>query len=56
VLVAAFVVRSLSLDAVRLLVIVVVVYTAVAMLRSAMVVEAPTALERDAPRRAAGKA
>ena len=57
VLVAAFVVKSLSLDAVRLLVIVVVVYTAVAMLRSATVAEAPRALdERDAPKRAAGEA
>jgi len=57
VLVAAFVVKSLSLDAVRLLVIVVVVYTAVAMLRSAMAVEAPQALEeRDTPERAAGEA
>ena len=56
VLVAAFVVKSLSLDAVRLLVIVVVVYTAVAMLRSATVAEEPPALERDAPERAAGEA
>ena len=57
VLVAAFVVKSLSLDAVRLLVIVVVVYTAVAMLRSATAAEAPPALqERDAPGRAAGEA
>jgi len=57
VLVAAFVVKSLSLDAVRLLVLVVVVYTAVAMLRSAMAVEAPQALEeRDTPERAAGEA
>lgn len=56
VLVAAFVVKSLPLDAVRLLVIVVVVYAAVAMLRSATVVEAPPALqERDAPERAAGE-
>jgi uncharacterized membrane protein YfcA len=57
VLVAAFVVKSLSLDAVRLLLVVVVVYTAVAMLRSAMAVEAPEALEeRHAPERAAGEA
>ena len=57
VLVAAFVVKSLSLDAMRLLVIVVVVYTAVAMLRSATVAEAPRALdERDASTRAAGEA
>ena len=57
VLVAAFVVKSLSLDAVRLLVLVVVVYTAVAMLRSAMAMEAPQAAEaRDAPERAAGEA
>jgi uncharacterized membrane protein YfcA len=57
VLVAAFVVKSLSLDAVRLLVVVVVVYTAVAMLRSAMAVEAPQAVEeRDAPERVAGEA
>ena len=56
VLVAAFVVKSLSLDAVRLLVLVVVVYTAVAMLRSATVAEEPPALERDAPGRAAGEA
>jgi uncharacterized membrane protein YfcA len=57
VLVAAFVVKALPLDAVRLLVIVVVVYTAVTMLRSATVVEAPPASEeRDAPERAAGEA
>ena len=57
VLVAAFVVKSLSLDAVRLLVLVVVVYTAVAMLRSAMAGEAAQASEeRDAPERAAGEA
>ncbi len=57
VLVAAFVVKSLSLDAVRLLVVVVVVYTAVAMLRSAMAVEAPEALEeRHAPEQATGEA
>jgi len=42
---------------VRLLVVVVVVYTAVAMLRSAMAVEAPQAVEeRDAPERVAGEA
>jgi uncharacterized membrane protein YfcA len=55
VLVAAFVVKALPLDAVRLLVIVVVAYTAVTMLRSATVVEAPPALEeRATPERAAG--
>ncbi len=55
VLVAAFVVKSLSLDAVRLLVLVVVVYTAVALLRSAA--DAPPALAPDeAPESAAGGA
>jgi uncharacterized membrane protein YfcA len=57
VLLAAFVVKSLSLDAVRLLVLVVVVYTAVAMPRSAMAVEAPqAAAEHDAPEGATGGA
>lgn len=49
VLIAAFIVKSLPLDYVRWLVIVVVVYTATAMLRSA-------ATERAAARRAAGMA
>ena len=52
VLVAAFVVRSLSLDAVRLLVLVVVVYTAVALLRSAAA-DAPPALAPDEARESA---
>jgi uncharacterized membrane protein YfcA len=54
VLVAAFVVRSLSLDAVRVLVLVVVVYTAVGMLRAARQPEtAPSPAELEATRRRA---
>jgi uncharacterized membrane protein YfcA len=56
VLVAAFVVKSLSLDAVRLLVLVVVVYTAIGLLRSALA-ETPQAVPAgDVREGAAGEA
>jgi uncharacterized membrane protein YfcA len=56
VLVAAFVVKSLSLDAVRLLVLVVVVYTAVGLLRSALAGAPQTATAGDVREGAAGEA
>src|SRR5262245_13567057 len=56
VLVAAFVVKSLSLDAVRLLVLVVVVYTGVALLRSAAADAQGTQALDEARERAAGGA
>ena len=46
VLIAAFIVKSLPLDALRWLVIVVVVYTAIAMLRSAREGERSTPTSR----------